>query len=470
MKSKRSNSIRIVYFLAVLVFIVIFGAALLVRSLYFTNLGKSQTYLGNNSINHINQNNTCTFVFSNRTFNLTLCNNVVFANGSHNNIAVCSNKDMAVNSLGFTNFSSNNTINNCTINRVYEDNSGINFIFGGAIKNYSIVGKTAGIVRGYYIRFIPHLQNGSIQTGFPNIVQVISLSGHNPALNRSYGHYYGIASIPVETDFIKNYSTVSYNPYLFIAPDWGYDVLSTRKINLTANINETPNFIKVANMSIFQILPSNATIWWNFTVIPYQKDRITAMLLNGMQNQENTSIVSYFYNVTGPELIRYRVGQQTPGLYTFTPMMLNGIEVDNASAETYSVGLTYCNNVNPEPHNFQDIIDKPGYYSFAGDKLYVLTYPYLTNDSLCDVGTIITANDVVIDCRGGSITANYSAFYISNSKNVSIENCKIYGNGIYAINSSVKVVNTSFLNSSRIAHKFFILGNNSIITTNNFTN
>jgi hypothetical protein len=416
--------------------------------------------------NFTNLNGTCIISGSNINVSLAGCKNLTVYNYSYKNTAVCKN-GMHLQNLILENFTYNNTISNCSINQVYEYHSGINFVFGDAPIGYQIIGNSSKLIIGYYIRFVPHLINGTIQTKFPNIIKITSLSGNEPILNWTFGHYYGIASIPIETELITNNTIINYNPYHFIAPDWGWDILTTRTLNITDNINETPNFIKYANITIFSIFPDNREMWINFTVIPYQPKVITAVLLNGIQNEVGTIPIKYFYNITAPILIRYKVGIQNKGLYSFTPMLLNGLEVDNSSGLTYSVGLTYCNRNNITLQNAQGVINNPGYYSFASSKLVLLNGPHLTNDSLCSIGAIIKSGNVTINCMGGSITANYSAFYIDSAKNVTIENCRLYGNGVYALNSGVRILNTTISNNALVNQKFGIYESNSSIEIEN---
>jgi len=93
--------------------------------------------------------------------------------------------------------------------------------------------------------------------------------------------------------------------------------------------------------------------------------------------------------------------------------------------------------------NISSPVNESGTYTMANSLLPVATYGPILVNAPCYIGAYITGKNIAINCNNGTITDTHYAFVINNAKNVTLNNCNIYGNGIKISNSTeISVYNT----------------------------
>jgi hypothetical protein len=405
-------------------------------------------------------NNNSEYTYSN-------CSTITvnFGSGAMNNSFSCNNsRTIKLTSAIFGNGTYNNTIYNCTYSnaKIYVmHNSSNNLIGNEGNRSLIFADNESSIAEGYYFKFVSLNRQG--KTGiegfaalFPYALEVYSnraandqditlnflrqIANNNNYMMPRFGYYIpgpvgaGNVSFAVEKELIYKNKNVNFNPYWFIVPYWGHDILSFKEFNITGNMNYTPTFV-VPDMAEWYQMPDNANVYWNYTVIKYSNaPNMTAYLWKGWQASPNGSIIYTVGNITN-ETIRFDRGRQTLGIHETIAVLKSPSvgEQDNSTTETYSVGLSACTVI---PLNMS------GYYSMNVHELYLPGIFQPTNKT-CDYAVTVDISNVTINCKGGVINSTKQSIQVFDSKNVNFENCNIEGNAFNLYNSSVEVINSS---------------------------
>ena len=156
--------------------------------------------------------------------------------------------------------------------------------------------------------------------------------------------------------------------------------------------------------------------------------------------------------------LSYNAGVQKPGIYQFIGELrstyLNGFEQSNSTTLNYAVGLAFCTQG-------QLPIEMPGYYSMAYNSLTKLNIYYASNRT-CQNALTIASSNVIIDCRGGEINSTNSSIIVRSAENVTLENCRIYGNAVSGYHSSIDILNST-LTANNASDTAFAGSNSKII-------
>lgn len=430
---------------------------------------------------------------------------VVFAANASNNTLDCRGFSISSSNVAvlFSNFSYNNTLLNCSINGAVLSLHGAMNNLINATGNYSLnfSDNSSNVALGNFFRLVLLSTNETNYT-IGRFIQIMpkalalkapyvvamnikmkdflaAAESHNITLPRfgaypnsscNYSCNYKIESMQV----YKN-KKISFNPYYFDTPYWGYDILADATFNVTPNASYTykPTYIKPWIYQ-YEIFPQNKPVYWNYTIVFHSPTAWNKLrLLNGWQGDPNATLAAEFYNISSG-LFSFKVGVQKPGVYEFIAILNDPFEHENSTTETYSVGLSFCGD--------NGTITKPGYYPFAYNTLRPISVFWFQNYA-CKTGINVGSSNVSIDCRGGYLNTKNVDVSINGYKNVSISNCFLYGNGINAVGAEINISNTTFIsnsandlgiyalnsqieisNSRFIGYKNSILGLNSSIT------
>jgi len=469
--------------------VLILFAVLTVSLLYFLNA--EATAMCNYNVSGYNSmrflNNTCSPL------------QITFVHDSSNNKVVCNDSVHAISMVIFENNTYNNTLINCTFGNATLKNlhdSFNNILDPRGNYTLSFSDSNSNIALGYYFTFVPRdVSNNIVSEDFATVnpwdlAKVDIRLFDNQILTRSlveevannvsytlprFGDAVlvgssGLISFALETEQISKDGTKSFNPYWFICPYWGYDIISYLKFNLTSNKIYTPLFIMPQFETNIQ-LPDSTSVFWNFTTRNYNgATNITAYIFAGYQF-EPPAPVKIVRNYTG-ENLSYQAGIQKPGIYQFIGQLRathnKTFEQSNSTTMNYGVGIAFCTQNFPPIHI-------PGYYSMVFKSLNLLNIFFPTN-IICQNALTIQSNNITIDCKNGAINSTGVTVSILNSENVTLENCNIFGNAITAINSQLKIINTTIRanNLSNIAFSGFgsnvELVNTIVFGYNNYSN
>ncbi len=392
-----------------------------------------------------------------------------FTAGSSNNKVYCQNSPVTqLYSVNFMNNSYNNTLINCTFAnaRVYSLHGARNNLISPYGKyNLSFADNSSNVAIGYYFTFITRNISGArsysayvtivpygLYMADPNeigsqgltLAQIESVASAGNYILPRFGYYASLNStngtymLPLESVQIFRNRTVSYNPYWMMSPFWGHDSVVFKTFSINSNMNYSPNLIWPQTRE-YVTLPDNATVYWNFSLIHYNNaTNLTAYIFSGWQVDPNGRIMDVVHNVTG-NTVSYNAGVQKPGIYEYIVALksLQAGEHVNSTTETYSVGLSYCVTAGG--------VDLPGYYTLTYNNLTSFGV-FARSNQTCSVPLPINASNVIVNCRGGSINSTGTSVSIATSNNVSIENCKLYGNALYVHRSSnIFIRNTSMM-------------------------
>jgi hypothetical protein len=369
----------------------------------------------------------------------------------------------------------NNTYNNTLFNCTFDDasiasmhNAQNNIISPYGSYNTSFLGNSSNLAVGYYFVFIPKGPDGSYSLGGFAAIMPDALVRFNPGVGGSQQTKYeqivqdaemndytlprfgavppgpvlfGPQRFAVEAYSIYKNHTFSYNPYFFISPFWGWDELTFKIINITSNVNFTPTLVYPRMTENVQF-PDNTSIYWNYTVVKYSNaTNMTFYFWKGYQVSPDGKVIYEVHNITNGNY-SYDRGVQTPGIHETIAVLKSPEfqEHDNSTTETYGVGLAFCTE--KEPALFM-----PGYYTMAYRYLGLL-HTFFPSNQTCNTTLTVTNSNIRINCLGGIINSTNTSIHSINTDNLSLENCKIYGNAIKAIGSK----NMSIYNSTIIAN------------------
>ncbi|HIH50153.1 TPA: hypothetical protein HA291_01710 [Candidatus Micrarchaeota archaeon] len=392
-----------------------------------------------------------------------------FTAGSSNNKVYCQNgPGVQLYGVNFLNYSYNNTLINCTFAnaRIYSLHGAKNNLISPYGKyNVSFADNSSDMAVGYYLSFITRNISGArsysafvtvvpygLYKADPNeigsqgltLAQIGEIARSGNYILPRFGYYASLDStsgtytLPLESVDIYRNRSVSYSPYWLMSPYWGLDSVVFKTFDMNSNMNYSPNLIWPKTRE-YVTLPDNATVYWNFSLIHYNNaTNLTAYIFSGWQVDPDNKIVDVVHNITG-NTVSYNAGVQKPGIYEYIVALksLEAREHVNTTTETYSVGLSYCVTAGG--------VDLPGYYTLTYNNLTAFGL-FARSNQTCSVPLPINASDVTVNCRGGSINSTGTSISIATSNNVSIENCKIYGNALYVHKSSnIYIRNTSIM-------------------------
>ncbi len=434
-----------VLFLLFISFQVQISAAAIVSSCNYTVSGSNNTYLFQNS---------CP------------AQQISFAQSASDNKLVCGRATAAVTQVLFQSGTYNNSIINCTfadanIFNAYKAQNNLLSPFG--TYNLSFSDNTSNIAVGYYFTFVPRDVNGDVTfQAFGDVnpfylvdksqqvmisqwltrEQIDAVMGRLNYTPPRFGTYTPVrfsynVTFALEAYQVSKNGTRSFNPYWFMSPDWGLDILSYLKFNITSNRVYTPFFIKPDSGSNFQ-LPDNSSPYWNFTTRNYSgATNVTAIISPTYQSEPLKPAVT-IRNYTGTH-ISYRFPPQKPGIYQVLGQLRaiydGQFEMANSTTSNFGVGLAFCTSAGPP-------LSVPGRYSMAFNALTELNTFWPSGDTCANAVTIASSN-VTIDCRGGAINSTRSTVTVLNSGGVVVENCRLSGNSIVSQNSVLKIYNST---------------------------
>ncbi len=377
----------------------------------------------------------------------------------------------SVSSVFFGNNTYNNTLFNCTfagarIASMHDAQNNIISPYGSY--NTSFLGNFSNVAVGYYFVFVPRGPGGNYSLeGFAAIMPdalVRFNAGVGDSQQTTYGqiasdaqinHYnlprFGVVApgpvlsgpkrFAVEAYSIYKNRTFNYNPYFFICPFWGWDELTFKIINVTSNVNFTPTLVYPRMTENVQF-PDNTSIYWNYTVIRYSNaTNMTFYFWKGYQVSPNGRIMYEVHNVTNGNY-DYDRGVQIPGIHETIAVIKSPEfqEHDNSTTETYGVGLAFCTEKEPA-------IFIPGYYTMAYKYLGLL-HTFFPSNQTCNTALAVANSNIRINCLGGIINSTNTSIQAIGADNLSLENCRIFGNAIKALGSK----NISVYNSTIIAN------------------
>ncbi len=407
--------------------------------------------------------------------------NVTFSNNVSNSLLICNNASIL--NVYFLNNTYNNTIENCSINgKVYSKNNAQNNLIndsGDYSLNFSDNNSNIGI--GYFLKVIIHLNNASTY-GVARFVEIlpynivnenpylISMSANNTTLSNtiSKSNYTiprfgiqlnasvnGIGIFPIEIKQVYKNKIINYNPYIYETPYSGYDEVDRYVFNMTNNIVYEPAFIKPL-MYFAEPFPANKPMIIRFFIQFYNNTKWNKFIIyNEPQSFINATPIAIFNNVTSG-VLTYNAGFEKPGNYGFYAILNTNYDHENTTSPFYSIGLGFCNQ-------FVTTLNTSGYYPFVYNTLKENYIFWLTNNT-CNIGLRIISNNITVNCRYGYLNDNQTDIEVDNAKNVTIENCYLYKNGINATNSEINLYNVTFIptNSS-----YSISGTNLTIIASN---
>ena len=383
----------------------------------------------------------------------------------------------------------NNTYNNTLFNCTFDDasiasmhNAQNNIISPYGSYNTSFLGNSSNLAVGYYFVFIPKGPDGSYSLGGFAAIMPDALVRFNPGVGGSQQTKYeqivqdaemndytlprfgavppgpvlfGPQRFAVEAYSIYKNHTFSYNPYFFISPFWGWDELTFKIMNITSNVNFTPTLVYPRMTENVQF-PDNTSIHWNYTVVKYSNaTNMTFYFWKGYQVSPDGRVMYEVHNVTNGNY-SYDRGIQAPGIHETIAVLKSPEfqEHDNSTTETYGVGLAFCTE--KEPALFM-----PGYYTLAYKYLGLL-HTFFPSNQTCNTTLTVTNSNIKINCLGGIINSTNTSIHTINADNLSLENCRIYGNAIRAIGSKNMSIYNSTIMANNDTNVPFVLNDSSL--------
>ncbi len=393
---------------------------------------------------------------------------LIIAQRSTNNTIVC--RGSSIYNLTFGENTFNNTLYNCTIYGVISSlhNAENNVINASGNYSFSFADNSSNVGIGYYLHVIVYDKNES-DYGVARFVEILprKIVEENPGLISMYvpmsrviatanqfnytlprfgiqlnASINGSAYFPIEAKQIYKNRIINFNPYEYYTPYSGYDQVVQYYFNITKNILYKPAYIQPL-FPFADIFPANKPVLLRFLIEFYNKSSNQFLIMSAPQSWP-ANVVAKYYNVSNG-VFTYNAGFEKPGAYGFDTILNTPYDHENSTSPFYSVGISYCSP-------WGAAINESGYYPFVYPYLHSYYVFWITNSS-CNFGPIISGSNIIINCLGAAVNENLTDFVISDAKNVTIENCKLYGNGINASNSEVKLINITFIakNYSNIA-------------------
>ncbi len=391
-----------------------------------------------------------------------------FSDGIQNSTVICGNHALSAGyAVVFGNDTYNNTVTNCTID------GGILSLHGARNNLVNVSGdyrlefadNSSDVGIGNYFHLLVY--NGSAGFSVARFVQILpkgladvapqlisealtkdQLVAEAARLNYTlprFGVYYptiypenssnGNTYYAVEGEEASMGGRRTFGPYIFYTPYIGYDSIAYVFFNATRGATFKPTYLRPL-MPFYSIFPADKDVIYSFNITFHNHASYSRFeLLDGWQNDPNATVMATFYNLTNGTL-QYNAGRMGLGIHAFILLLDTNLEHENSTSVAYSVGISYCSD---RMHK----LTLPGYYPMAYSNL-TEGYVFWTTNKRCGTGVEITGNSMTIDCRGGTINTTELGFHIMDSRNITIENCRVYGNGLEASYSGVDIRNTAF--------------------------
>ncbi|MGC8648149.1 MAG: right-handed parallel beta-helix repeat-containing protein [Candidatus Micrarchaeia archaeon] len=293
--------------------------------------------------------------------------------------------------------------------------------------------------------------------------------------NLSFGKVIGSKKFAVASYTVFDNRTVNYNPYKLVYSFFAYDQLIFFNLTINSDINLTPIYIQPLFPKFnFYTIPDNRTKnftikWlvavppqdygWNFTTLLYRYTTNIAFTTNpiGAQLGPYSSLVkvlqvpnsSYsFVTVNGTRLYFINYTSNLPvGLNSSITMTMGSGEknityLQDSTTPSFGHGVSFCATI-VNSSIIVSTVQYPGYYDFVHELL-----PFDNNSPVlvpqkCGIGLYVTGKNIYLNCNGGIINDQFMGIYFDGSRNVTINGCRIYGNGISFNNASnISILNT----------------------------
>lgn len=353
-------------------------------------------------------------------YSLRASNYSLYISGVNNAIILCNGS--TIKGVVFQNNTYNDTLRDCNFsnatiesmgdaqNNIISPKGSYNLVFGSNSSNVAI---------GYKFTLITY--NRSNVPSFANYIDVAPEASKAPR----FGVYNnlesnGILTLYLESELVGKGWNVSYNPYYFTSPYWGLDILSYKLFNITEDMTYAPSFIAPQTPEYY-VYPLNESVYYNFTVIKHSGYALGIKIFNGYQFEGNDTVLYSLSNVTNGTIV-FDSGAHSPGIHEYIGMLYGNGEQDNSTTETYSVGITYC-----------AALEYPGYYTMPYHTVSNM-YAFWLDGKPCVTAVSVQSSNVTVNCEGASLNSTGVAFNVADAANVTIENCRINGNGILANN------------------------------------
>lgn len=396
-----------------------------------------------------------------------------------NNTVLCGSSTIGSKlSVAFGNNTYNNSITNCTITGMIlsHHNARNNLIAVNGSYALSFTDNSSNVGIGNYLHVVVRNATGNLSVAdFIEVLPLrllhlgvydISEAWANRTVNESrlhmprFGMVYvnstnsnmsGEAYFAAEGKEISKNGSYDFGRYVFYAPFAIYDMQIYTIFNATRGGTYAPTAIQPIRR-FDEILPTNKPVFYNFTFAFYNKSSSKATLFNGWQYEKNNTVLGTFYNLSNGTF-SYYAGFPSLGIHEYILQLITPYDNENTTTLVYSYGLSYCT---PDGA----VVQNPGYYPFASNSLQNLRVFWFTNKT-CVVGANILTNNAVIDCRGGMVNASTVDFSILWSNNITVENCRLYGNGVQVIGSnSIWLYNDTFIATNKSSLAINITGSN----------
>lgn len=294
--------------------------------------------------------------------------------------------------------------------------------------------------------------------------------------NLSFGKIVGSKTFPVATYTVFDNRTVNYNPYKLVYSFFAFDQLIFFNLTITKDINLTPVYVQPLFPQFnFYTIPNNKTEnltikWlvavpppdynWNFTTLLYRYTTNAGFTVNpiGAQLNPHSALVKvlqapnesyqfsmanstrfYFINYTS----KLPVGLNSSITMTLGNAGKNITYLQDSTTPSFGHGVSFCSVTADSPF-LVPTISYPGYYDFVPAlRPFMNNSPVLTNGA-CNIGVYVTGKNIYLNCNGSIINNYISGIYLDGARNVTINDCRLYGNGISFNNATgVKVYNTT---------------------------
>ncbi len=311
--------------------------------------------------------------------------------------------------------------------------------------------------------------------------------------NLSYGRLIGSKTYKLAAYTVFNNRTVNYNPYSLVYSFFAYDQLIFFNFNISGNMNLTPIYVQpIFPMFNYYTIPDNGTHnitirWlvavppqdtnWNFTTFLYRynaDDSFTVDPLSGPLGKDATVVKvlnypnsSYEYtmdNGTKMYAINYNTKVPVAKNSSITISVGNAGRnisyIQDSTTPSFGFGLSFCASL-ANTTLLTTNLSFPGYYHSVPVVLPVSQQgPYLVN-APCNTTAYIIGKNIYLNCSGAVFNDQIYGIKFRGAKNVTVNGCRIYGNGVFFDNSSdIRLLNTT-INVSEYNDSFAIMSANS---------
>ncbi|MEM3247632.1 MAG: hypothetical protein QW207_03810 [Candidatus Micrarchaeaceae archaeon] len=293
---------------------------------------------------------------------------------------------------------------------------------------------------------------------------------------RDYGNIFGSKVFMLPSYTLTSSGRVNYNPYAIEYSFLGYGQLVMYFLNITKDTILMPVYIAPIYPKFnYEIIPDNGNknmtikwliavppedMQWNFSAYIYRYSTSIDFIMNPLNNSlvNGTSLVrllsfpsenySEYMNGTYVYYLNYtsRIGIGINSSIIMAPGYIpnEGHFIQDSTTPSFSYGLAFCSTIlnQTQPSNQ---ISTSGTYRMVKRLLPLFpSAPVLVPGAQCYIGAYITGKNIAINCGNGTIEDTHYGFVIQRSKNITISDCNIYGNGIEILNSTgINIYNTT---------------------------